>query len=97
MESTQTSLMFILLTETEEANLSGGQSTVTTNGAPGQSVVGQSVVGKNGVSVQNGAALNGVSGRNAVYRGNVQRPERITTIKARLERLLSRLESIRER
>lgn len=97
MESTQTSLMFISLTETEEANLSGGKSTVTTNGAPGQSVVGQSVVGQNGVSVQNGApGKNGVSGRNAVYRPNVQRPKRITTIKERLERLLSRLESIWE-
>lgn len=95
MESTQTSLMFISLTETEEANLSGGESTVTKNGAPGQSVVGQSVVRKNGVSVQNGAAVNGVSGRNAVYRPNVERPKRITTIKERLERLLSRLESIR--
>lgn len=97
MESTQTSPMFISLTETEEANLSGGESTVNTtiitNGAPGQ----DGAPGQNGAPGQDGApGQNGVSTQNAVSGRNVKRPKRIKTRKKLLEKLLSRLESIWE-
>ncbi|MEH1950214.1 MAG: hypothetical protein V7K77_25140 [Nostoc sp.] len=91
--------MFISLTQTEEANLSGGDATasstgVVTNGAAGQ----DGAAGQNGVSGQDGAAgKNAVSGQAGVL--NLQSSELILINRKKelLEKLLLRLRSLRKR
>ncbi|PHM09856.1 hypothetical protein CK516_12125 [Nostoc sp. 'Peltigera malacea cyanobiont' DB3992] len=88
MECTQTSPMFISLTQTEEANLSGGEVTanstaVVTNGTSGQ----DGADGKDGASVVQGGVLNLQSSRLIL----------INRRKELLERLSSRLRSLRKR
>ena len=94
MECTQISPMFISLTQTEEANLSGGQATanstgVVTNGAPGQ----DGAPGQGGAPGQDGAPGQGGA---SVVQGSVLNLQSsgLTLINKRkefLERLLLRL------